>query len=584
VARLSRRRIRLLVGIGALAFGAISARAAWVGVVQHDVLAKRSTFETRHQFDVTARRGAILARDLSELAVDAPVVFVSANPTRIRDIGADPTDIATRIGPILGLPVKAIEEKLRRQSGHEPLRRDLSPEKAKALRALRIDGINTEDVHQRVYPRVPSASQLLGFLDSEGTGVEGLEARFEERLTGVDGRVDELRDPKGRTVRILGNRPSVGGKTIRTTIDADIQDVTEEALAQAVLDTGAKSASAVVMRVRDGAVYSIASAPSFDPTKRAKLEQGNVRNRAVTDVFEPGSVFKIVTIAGAIDEGVVAPSTSFYVKPKVSLFGEEVGEAHAREAQTMTVSRILQVSSNVGTIDVARTPNDTAGKARFLRWADRLGFAKSSGIDIPGEDAGDIRSGDRWDGLTIANFPIGQGLRTNLTQLARAYAAVANGGLLVTPHVVDRVGGEGVPVAAPTRVMKASTAGAVNEMLQSVVSETPGATGGRAAIPGFTVAGKTGTANIYDPAIINDRTGKLGAYSTVKHYSTFVGFVPANKPRLVIAVSLDQPVNRYYGGEVAAPVFKQIAEVALNDLGLRPDRALTSAERAAAGG
>ncbi len=431
---------------------------------------------------------------------------------------------------------------------------------------------------------MPSASQLLGFLDSEGKGVEGLEARFEERLTGTDGRVDELRDPKGRTVRILGNRASVGGKTIRTTIDADIQDITEEALAQAVLDTGAKSASAVVMRVRDGAVYSIASAPSFDPTKRAKLEQGNVRNRAVTDVFEPGSVFKIVTIAGAIDEGVVAPSTSFYVKPKVSLFGEEVGEAHAREAQTMTVSRILQVSSNVGTIDVARTPNDTAGKARFLRWADRLGFAKSSGIDIPGEDAGDIRSGDKWDGLTIANFPIGQGLRTNLTQLARAYAAVANGGLLVTPHVVDRVGGEDVPVAAPTRVMKASTAGAVNEMLQSVVSETPGATGGRAAIPGFTVAGKTGTANIYDPAIINDRTGKLGAYSTVKHYSTFVGFVPANKPRLVIAVSLDQPVKRYYGGEVAAPVFKQIAEVALNDLGLRPDRALTSAERAAAGG
>lgn len=585
--RLARRRIRLVVTLAVFGFGAISARAAWLGVVRHDDFAARAVNETRRTIDIPAPRGQILARDRSELAVDKPAVFVSANPARMAKVGLDRAEVARDIAPILGMKAADVEAKISGTAGYVPLTKRLAPDRAKALRALRVDGIETRDIQERTYPGAPVASQLVGFVNVDGTlkrvGAAGIEARYERILTGVDGRVDELRDPSGQTVRILGNRPPSGGKTIRTTIDPEIQGVVDETVARVFAETKAKSVSAVVMRVSDGAIFATGSAPSFDPNDRTHLTSDQLNIRAVTNVFEPGSVFKLVTFAGAIDEGIVSPGTSFYVEPKFSIFGEDIGEAHARGAQNMTVARIAQVSSNVGTIKIARLPNNTAGQDRFLRWANRLGFGRATGVDIPAEDGGAVRT--KWDGLSIYNFPIGQGILVNLMQLTRAYAAVANGGSLVTPHVVERVGGAPVRYPAPERVMKASTAAALNQMLQGVVSDAPGATGARAEIPGFSVAGKTGTANIFDPELVHERTGKKGAYSTTKHYSSFVGFVPANRPRLAIAVAVEQPGGaQYYGGEVAAPAFRSIAEASLNVLGVRPDRPTPTSAVASPGG
>jgi cell division protein FtsI (penicillin-binding protein 3) len=295
-------------------------------------------------------------------------------------------------------------------------------------------------------------------------------------------------------------------------------------------------------------VLAMATVPRFDPNRRQSLNAELERNRPVTDTFEPGSTFKIVTVAAALSRGLVTPETVFSLPPTLTLYDRTLREAHRDIYVSWPVRDILARSSNIGTVMIAQR----LGKDELQRWIERFGFGSPTGIDFPGEVSGYLRPPSEWYGTGILNIPIGQGDGVTLLQLARAYAAIANGGYLVTPHLASRVGGKATPPARRTRILSPRVARQVDRMLRGVVS--PDGTGALASVKGYTVAGKTGTANIFD--------ARIGEY-TSRYTASFVGYVPANKPRLLIAVTVQEPTKGIYGGEVAAPAFERIAAFSL---------------------
>jgi cell division protein FtsI/penicillin-binding protein 2 len=310
-----------------------------------------------------------------------------------------------------------------------------------------------------------------------------------------------------------------------------------------------------------GAVYAMATAPGFNANRFPTTRADRRRNRAVTDTYEPGSTFKLVTVAAALEEHVVSPSSSFVLPPTLHVADRVIREAHTRGTERMTVRAIVERSSNIGTITIAQR----LGEGRLAHWIDRFGFGQKTGIDFPGESAGFALPPEQWSGSTIGTVPIGHGIAVTPIQMARAYAAIANGGRLVEPYLVDRVDGQPVERARGRRVVSRAVSEQMLSMLRGVVVE---GTGTEAAIPGYTVAGKTGTAAKID---------STGRYSHTDYVASFVGLVPATKPRVVIMVMVDEPSGSIYGGEVAAPAFKQIARFNLQHLEVPPDAPPTAA-------
>jgi cell division protein FtsI/penicillin-binding protein 2 len=307
------------------------------------------------------------------------------------------------------------------------------------------------------------------------------------------------------------------------------------------------------MDTRTGGILAMANAPSYDANRFPGIPADRRRNRAVTDVYEPGSTFKIVTISAALEQKLVQPQTSFWLQPTIDVADRVIRESHARAAQRMTVKQILTDSSNVGTVTIAQK----LGAGGLADWVDRFGFGKETGIDFPGESPGMVLPLEDWSGSTIGTVPIGQGIAVTPIQMARAYAAIGNGGIAPQPHLVDRVGGKRVPVGPGRRIVSQGTAAQVMAMLRNVVIE---GTGTDAAIPGYTVAGKTGTA----------AKPENGVYVR-KYVASFVGLVPAATPRLVVLAAVDEPKGQIWGGVVAAPVFRDIARFALQYLEVPPD-------------
>jgi cell division protein FtsI/penicillin-binding protein 2 len=305
-----------------------------------------------------------------------------------------------------------------------------------------------------------------------------------------------------------------------------------------------------------GAVLAMAVAPGFNANRFPTTPADRRRNRAVTDTYEPGSTFKLVTIAAGLEEGIVSPSTSFRLAPSIKVADRTIREAHVRGTEQMTVRGIVERSSNIGTITIAQR----VGEGRLAYWIDRFGFGRATGIDFPGESAGFALPPDQWSGSTIGTVPIGHGIAVTPIQMARAYAAIANGGVLVQPHLVERIDGAPVERRRGKRVVSKAVSAQMLSMLRGVVLE---GTGTEAAIPGYTVAGKTGTAAKIDPA--------TGRYSHSRYVASFVGLVPATKPRLVIMVMVDEPAGSIYGGVVAAPAFREIARFNLQHLEVPPD-------------
>jgi cell division protein FtsI (penicillin-binding protein 3) len=550
---LSRGRIRMLAVVLLVAFGLLGARAVFLGTVRADELGDQALRQQRSAFAVEAPRGSILTRDAQVLARDELAMDVSGAPFVI----TDPRATAEALAPILARDVDELTEELDGSEPYVPLASELRPELARKVEALDLTGIHVRDTYRRVLPRGPLAAQVVGLTDRDGNGLSGLESQYDDDLKGVPGARVEAHDPLGRPLKVIENSDPQPGAALRLTIHSEIQDRAQRVLEEARRRHDAASATVIVMRPRDGAILAMASAPGFNPNKREAIDEELARNRAVTDPLEPGSTFKAITMAGALETKTVTPKTRFQLPSTVALYDRVLGEAHPRPAVNWNVAQILERSSNVGTYKVA----EKLGAKRMQRWITRFGFGQPTGIDFPGEAGGLVLPLDEWSGTTILNVPIGHGIGITPVQLASAYATIANGGTRVTPHLAARVGDRRISRPTGKRVISRGTARQLDRMLRGVVG--PDGTGQAANVVGFTVAGKTGTANKVDP--------EIGEYSDSKYFASFVGYAPAERPQLLVAVIVDEPsTGIIYGGEVAAPPFEQIMNFSLQKLEIVP--------------
>jgi len=563
-ARLVNRRIRLLVGVFTCIFAATFARAAWLQAVEAQGLDALATSQHRETLTVPARRGTIYDRTGNELAIGARAITVYANPKQVRD----PRGQAEQVGTALEIdPAELYPLLADRSRGFVYLARKADPKLAEALEAKHLVGLGFIPEERRTYPQKSVASEAIGFAGTDNKGLAGVEFGLDRVLAGASGSESVVRDPFGRVLKVLETKPVKEGRDVYLTLDHTLQGQVERILGAARTQWAAKAATAIVMDPRTGAMLAMAVEPGFDANKFGELKEGRERNRAVTDTYEPGSTFKVVTLAGALESGMVTPWTQYTLRPEIQVADRVIHDAEPRGTETMTVSQILFQSSNVGTITLALG----LGKERLASWIDRFGFGHRTGIDFPGESRGIVLPPERWSGSTIGNVPIGQGIAVTPMQMAAAYATIANGGVEVQPHLVDRVKGEGARKAKRRRVLSAETAKEMTAMLRQVVGNDQG-TGQEAQVPGYSIAGKTGTAAKPDPV--------LGGYSTSKYVASFVGFLPASNPRLVILVAVDEPKGAIWGGSVAAPVFSEIARFALQYLEVPPDAPQTAEQPA----
>lgn len=550
--RLIDRRIRLLLAVLVLLLLASLGRAVWVQGVRAGALGRLAVGQYRVTIELPARRGTIYDRNGAELALGESALTVYGNPQQIRD----PQPVALAVSRALGVPAASVARRLSdRTKGFVYLVRQADPARVERLRRQRLRGLGYLPEERRVYPQGSLAAHVLGFAGVDNRGLAGLEAGFDTALAGRAGSETVVRDPVGRAVDVVSSKPERDGRDVRLTLDGNVQASTEEILAATVRRWRARSGTAIVLDPRNGGVLAMAVAPGYDANRFGALSPALTKNRAVTDVYEPGSTFKVVTVSGVLGERLVSPSTRFSLPPSIRVADRTINDAERRPTETMTVRQILAKSSNVGVVTLA----ELLGRARLARWISRFGFGRPSGIDFPGESEGLVLPPRQWSGSTIGNVPIGQGIGVTPIQMAAAYAAVANGGVWVQPRLVDRVDGRRTARPLRRRVLSPALARTVVEMLEGVVSER--GTGLEAAVPGYTVAGKTGTA---------EKPGPRG-YGTGKYVASFVGFVPASKPRLVILVVVDEPQETVYGGVVAAPAFSQIARSALLYLEVPPD-------------
>jgi cell division protein FtsI (penicillin-binding protein 3) len=548
--RVADRRIRLLFAVFGLLFVAVLGRAAWLQVVRGDEFDAIASRQHLEPIEIPAGRGTIFDRTGAPLAIGQQATTVYADPRSIEN----PRRAAVAAAHAFGLDADELYERfVDRSKRFVYVQRKADPVRAAALQQKKIAGLGFYPEELRWYPQDGVAAHVLGFAGVDNTGLEGLERSRDRALRGAPGREVVVRDALGRAIDVLTSRPEQPGRNITVTLDHQLQANAEQVLAATVRRWGAKGGTAIVADVRTGAVLAMANAPTFDANRFAATTAERRRNRAVTDLYEPGSTFKLVTIAAALEDGLVAPSTTFVLPPQILVADRWIHEAHERGTETMTVRQILADSSNVGTVTIA----GKLGREGLAGWIRRFGFGRKTGIDFPGESAGMALPLEQWSGSTIGTVPIGQGIAVTPMQMVAAYAAIGNGGVMRTPHLVAKVGGKRVHHGDGRRVVSRATADRVMAMLRSVVVE---GTGTEAAIPGYTVAGKTGTASKVEN----------GRY-VAKYVASFVGLVPARKPQLAILVAVDEPHGAIWGGVVAAPAFAEIAQFALQYLEVAPD-------------
>jgi cell division protein FtsI/penicillin-binding protein 2 len=551
--KLIERRIGLLfaVFLGLLLLGA--GKAAWLGVVKAGTLKRAASTQQESDIVVPARRGSITDRHGTELAVSQPAMTIAATPYLIKD----PTRVAARLSGMLDKPEDEILRQLaRRDTGFAYIARKVPANRARKVQELGVAGLEFIPEFTRVYPREWMGSQLLGNVGVDGQGLFGLEYSLDEHLRGTDGEQRLVKDALGDAIELRETKPTVPGIDLRLTLDANIQDKAEEVLAAVGEEWKPKGATAIVMDPRDGALLALANWPRVNANNPGDAPDFARQNRAIGATYEPGSTFKAFTVAGALEEGEVTPDTEFNLAPTITVADREIGESHPRGHVSLTTREILAQSSNVGAITIGQR----LGAERFDRWVRRFGFGQPTGIDLPGEEQGIVLPLERYSGSSMGNLPLGQGIAVTPMQMATAYAAIANGGVLRPAHVVESVGEEVALQPKGRRIIEAVTAASLRRMLEGVLG--PGGTASGAAIPGYVLAGKTGTAEKPDPI--------TGGYSESKYVSSFVGFAPAKQPKLLVAVVVDEPRGEIYGGLVAGPAFRQITSFALNYLKIPP--------------
>jgi len=499
-----------------------------------------------------ATRGAIYDREGSELALSLPAAAVFANPTLIRD----PAGAAVVLARALDRPRRELEEALARDTTFTYLARRVDPAVARKVEALDIDGVGFLDESRRSYPGGELASQVVGFVGLDGEGLAGLELQYEEALSGRPGEMIVEQDPLGNPIPQgeTHRTPPVPGADLVLTIDRDLQFYAQRALARAVKRNGAKGGTVIVMDPSSGDVLAMASSPWFDANRVGTADPATLRNRALTDVYEPGSVNKVITVSAALEEGLVDLSEEFHIPDNLRVGPKVFHDAHPHPPVAMTLGDILAQSSNVGSIKVAKR----VGKHELDRYLRRFGFGRRTGIGFPGESVGILPTPDEWWATGMGTIPIGQGVAVTAQQIADVYATVANGGVWVQPRLVrGRVDATGTfhqeAPPARRRVITAETARTVTSMLAYAVEV---GTGTEAQIPGYWVAGKTGTAR---------KPLEGGGGYGDQYVASFVGFAPAQQPRLVVAAVLDEP-DTVYGSVAAAPLFRDVARFSLAKL------------------
>jgi cell division protein FtsI/penicillin-binding protein 2 len=421
---------------------------------------------------------------------------------------------------------------------------------------MEIAGLEFIPEARRTYPRNFLASQLLGTIGTEGKGLSGLEYSLDGLLRGRDGERRLVKDALGEAIELRETRKTKRGSNVTLTVDEAIQDKAEQVLAEVGETWRPRGATAIVMDPRDGALLALANWPRVDANNPGDAPDYARQNRAVGATYEPGSTFKAFTVAGALEEREVTPETKFHLPPTIQLYDRVIGESHARGAVTLSTREILEQSSNVGAIKIGLG----LGAKRFDKWVRRFGFGKPTGTDLPGEEAGIVLPLAKYSGASMGNLPIGQGVAVTPMQMAVAYAAIANGGVLRPAHIVEKVDGRPSPPRQGRRVISEANAASLRTMLEGVLG--PGGTASGAAIKGYELAGKTGTAEKPDPV--------TGGYSEDKYVASFVGFAPARHPKLLVTVMVDEPQGEIYGGLVAGPAWKEITSFALNYLRIPP--------------
>jgi cell division protein FtsI (penicillin-binding protein 3) len=547
------RRIGLLFAVFLALLVLAGGRALFLGAIKGSSLASAATSQQVSSLELPARRGTIVDRNGSELAVSEPADDVSADPRFVKD----PVKTAAKLAPLLGAKEDDLIKKLaRRDTGFVYLARALPANQAEQVKKLDLPGIQLTDGHRRVYPRNELASQLLGHVGIDGDGLSGLEYSEDKRLHGSNGERRLVKDAHGDSINIRDTKPAKPGARLELTIDAAIQQKVEDVLAGVGQQYRPKGATAIVMNPSSGEVLALANGPRVDANDPGSAPPYALQNRAVGYTYEPGSTFKSVTVAGALQDGTVSPTTTFALPPQIQVADRTIGESHPRGPVTLTTADILAQSSNVGAIKIGLE----MGKQRFDYWVRRFGFGEPTGVDLPGEERGIVLPLDKYSGSSMGNLPIGQGEAVTPMQMAQAYAAIANGGMLRAPRVVRRIDGKLVPTPRGKRVISGHTAAQLRTMLEGAFA--PGGTASEVSIPRYKLAGKTGTANKIDPT--------THEYSESRYVASFIGFAPALHPKLLIEVMVDEPQTEIYGGVIAAPAFEKIASFALPYLRIPP--------------
>jgi cell division protein FtsI/penicillin-binding protein 2 len=528
-------------------------RTLYLGVVRGATLRQAASNEQLTTEAVSAPRGAITDRNGVDLAISEPAQDISADPYLI----SDPLGAARQLAPLLAQTQSSVLSKLSERRGFVYLARSLPARAAQSVLALNIAGVTGTPVMRRVYPRGALAAQVLGVVGTEGGGLAGLEYSHNTQLAGRSGERRVVSDAHGQPVSISESRQVLPGKSLTLTLDTNIQQRAEDVLAAVGRVYEPTNATAIVMDPNTGAVLALANWPQVNANDPSAYPQENMEDRGVGFAYEPGSTFKVVAVSGALQAGLITPSSTFNVPDQIQVAEKTIHDDTEHPEEMLTAGEILARSSNVGAITIAKLE----GADTFNYWVHSFGFGAPTGVGLPGEEPGVTLSPSQYSGSSMGNLPIGQGELVTPMQMASAYAAIADGGILRAPRIVRAVGGRALPVARGHRILSGAVAAEVRDMLKGVLG--PEGTASEVSIPGYQLAGKTGTASKVDT--------ETGEYSKTKFIASFIGFAPAADPKLLCAVVVNEPqAGSIYGGTVAAPAFGQIMSFALPYLGIAP--------------
>ena len=535
-------------------------RLSYLQIYKHHFYFSKAQTQHTVRSNLPSQRGKILDRNRLNLAISVPVPSLYGVPEKIKDINKT----TAKTAKILSVNKKNIKKKLSKKTKFVWLKRKITPEQANALAKEKLEGIEFIEEIQRFYPGNNLLSHVLGFVDIDNKGLEGIEYKFNEHLSGLSGQRVSERDAAGREIVLLINKETApkDGYHLVLTIDITIQEIVETALKATVKEFSALSGTVVVMNPKTGEILALANQPDYDINHPGKYHESLRKNTAVTDVFEPGSTFKPFILAVALEENLIDLEDRFFCEKGSYVIGSRVlHDAHPFDI--LTAQEIIEHSSNIGIAKIALK----IGPEKLSAYLNIFGFGMKTGIELPGEVSGMLRPLNKWSKHSIYSLPMGHEISVTAIQLVTAFSALANGGFLYKPHIIkevlDRKNNQ-IQQSSPEliqKVLSTATTKMVTKALCGVVS--PKGTASKAQVPGYTVAGKTGTAQKTEPD---------GSYSHKKYISSFIGFLPSNDPEVVILVIINEPHRKHYGGTVAAPAFRTIAYQIMRYLEIPPDK------------